>query len=145
MELTRVCGLIQMLHGKQDISVMADRGFTIRDQLSIINVGLNIPPFMEGRARLPSEEVQRGRKIASLRIHVERVIGRIKNYSILKDTLPLTLSRIANQIVSVCAWLVNFQMIPPFTEDEEDTDSYLLTQFSSDSDYDADTECSDAD
>ena len=66
-----------MLHGKQDISVMADRGFTIRDQLNIINVGLNIPPFMEGRARLPSDEVQRGRKIASLRIHVERVIGRI--------------------------------------------------------------------
>ena len=83
VELTRICGLIQTLHGKQDISVMADRGFTIRDQLSIINVGLNIPPFMEGRARLPSDEVQRGRKIASLRIHVERVIGRIKNYSIL--------------------------------------------------------------
>ena len=134
-----------MLDGKQDISVMADHGFTIRDQLSRISVGLNIPPFMEGRARLPSDEVQRGRKIASLRI--ERVIGRIKNYSILQNTLPLTLSRIANQIVSMCAWLVNFQtvLIPPYTEVEEDTDSYLLTQFSSDSDYDADTEFSDAD
>ena len=56
---------------------------------------------MEGRARLPSEEVQRGRKIALLRIHIEMVIGRIKNYSILKGTLSLTLSRIANQIVCV--------------------------------------------
>ena len=75
------------------------------------------------------------------------MIGRIKTYSILKGTLPLTLSRIANQIVSVCAWLVNFQnvLIPPYTEDEEDTDSYLLTQFSSESDYDADTELSDVD
>ena len=147
VELTRKCGPIQKLDGKQNISVMADRGFTIRDQLSTINVGLNIPPFMEGRARLLSEEVQRGRKIASLRIHIERVIGRIKNYSILKGTLPLTLSRIANQIVSVCAWLVNFQsvLISPYTEDEEDTDSYLLTQFSSESDYDADTELSDVD
>ena len=108
VQLTHTCGLIQNLNGKQNTSVMADHGFTIRDQLSTINVGLNVPPFMEGRARLPSEEVQRGRKIASLRIHVERVIGRIKNYSIIKDTLPLTLSRIANQIVSVCAWLVNF-------------------------------------
>ena len=72
VELTRKCGLIQKLDGKQNISVMADRGFTIRDQLSIINVGLNIPTFMEGRAHLPSEEVQRGRKIASLRVHVER-------------------------------------------------------------------------
>ncbi len=84
---------MEKLDGKQNISVKADRGFTIRDQLSAINVGLNIPPFMEGRARLPSQEVQRGRKIASLRIHVERLIGRIKNYWILKDTLPLTLSR----------------------------------------------------
>ena len=32
-ELTRVSGLIQKLDGKQNISVMADRGFTIRDQL----------------------------------------------------------------------------------------------------------------
>ena len=145
VELTRVCGIVQKLDGKENISVMADRGFTIHDQLGAIDVELNIPPFMEGRARLPSEEVLRGRKIASLRIHVERVIGRIKNYSILKDTLPLSLSRIANQIVSVCAWLVNFQpvLIPPYAENEEDTDAYLLTQFSSDTDYDADTELSD--
>ena len=32
---------------------------------------LNIPPFKEGRKQLPSEEIQRGRHIASLRIHVE--------------------------------------------------------------------------
>ena len=78
---------------------------------------------------------------------MERVIGRIKNYSILKDTLPLSLSRVANQIVCVCAWLVNFHpaLIPPSThgKEEEETDSYLLSQFSSDSDYDADTELSD--
>ena len=145
VELTRVCGFIEKLDGKQNISVMADRGFTVKDQLDAINVGLNIPPFMEGRDRLPSEEVQRGRKISALRIHVERVIGRIKNYSILKDTLPLSTSRIVSQIVCVCAWLVNFQkvLIPPYTESEEDTDSYLLNQFSSETDYDADTEFSD--
>ena len=70
---------------------------------------------MEGRKQLPADEVLRGRQIASLRIHVERVIGRIKNYIILKSTLPISMSRIANQIVSVCAWLVNFQavLIPP--------------------------------
>ena len=94
---------------------MADRGFTVRDQLKAIGVNLNIPPFMEGRGKLPAAEVLEGRKIASLRIHVERVIGRIKNYTILKGTLPITLSRMANQIVCVCAWLVNFQtaLIPP--------------------------------
>ncbi len=103
---------------------------------------------MQGRARLPAEEVQRGRKIAAVRIHVrihvERVIGRIKNFSILKNTIPLSLSRVANQIVCVCAWLINFQsvIIPPVSENEEETDSYLLNQFSSESEYDADTEFS---
>ena len=38
----------------------------------------------------------------------EGYIGRLKTYSILKGTLPNTLSRIANQVVSVCAWLTNF-------------------------------------
>ena len=50
VELTRVCGIVQKLDGKENISVMADRGFTIRDQLSAICVRLNIPPFMEGLA-----------------------------------------------------------------------------------------------
>ena len=45
------------------------------------------------------EDVQRGRHIASLRIHVERVIGRIKTYAILKGTMPNSLMRVANQYV----------------------------------------------
>ena len=40
VELTRECGIIQKLNGKQNISVMADQGFTIRDQLSDIGVEL---------------------------------------------------------------------------------------------------------
>ena len=47
----------------------------------------------------------------------------------------------------MCVWLVNFQnvLIPPYTEDEEETGSYLLTQFISESDYDAGSELSDID
>ena len=81
---------------------MADRGFTIQDQLDLIDVNLNIPPFLEGRGKLPAKEVLEGRKIASVRVHVERPINRIKCFNVLKGTLPITLSRIANQIVGVC-------------------------------------------
>ena len=72
IELTRVSGVVENLKGKQGISVMADRGITIQDQLNLINVDLNIPPFLEGRTKLPTEEVLEGRKIASVRVHVER-------------------------------------------------------------------------
>ena len=146
VELTRESGLIQALEGKPNISVMADRGFTIRDQLKAVNVELNIPPFMDGQVQLPTDKVLEGRKIASVRVHVERVIGRIKNFSILKGTLPITLSRTANQIVSVCCLLLNFQpvLIPPPTDSEDsDVDNYFKLYYSSNSDYDADSESSD--
>ena len=63
---------------------MADHGFTIKDQLEAIGVDLNIPPFLEGWAQLSSEDVSKGRSIASFRIHVERAIGRLKTFCILK-------------------------------------------------------------
>ena len=77
VELTRVSGYLETLNGKEGVSVMADRGFTVRDLLAEKGVTLNIPPFMDGKQQLEPEEIQRGRQIASLRIHVERTIGRI--------------------------------------------------------------------
>lgn len=142
VELTRVSGVMEKLKGKQQISVMADHGFNVHDQLKSINVDLNIPPFMDGRAQLPADEVLEGRKIASLRVHVERAINRIKNFNIIKGTLPITLSRIANQIVGVCCWLVNFQpvLIPPPAdhEDIDEVEEYFQSLYSSDTEYDAD-------
>ena len=58
VELTRVSGFLDTLDGKQGISIMADRGFTIQDLLDTRGVKLNMPPFMEGRKQLPSEEIQ---------------------------------------------------------------------------------------
>ena len=78
---------------------------------------------------------------------MERVIGRVKNYSILKGVLPPSMSRIANQIVYVCAFLVNFQpvLLPPLLDDatEMEVENYFESVY--DSDYDADTEFSDED
>lgn len=111
VELTRMSGFLESLQGKSGISIMADRGFTIKDMLQDVGVQLNIPPFMEGRQRLPAKEVQEGRQIAAVRIHVERAIGRIKTFSILKQTLPISLARLSNQIVCVCAYLSNFKPV----------------------------------
>ena len=94
---------------------MDDRGFTIKDQLGELGVELNIPPLLDGRTQLPPEDIKRGRSIASLHIHVERAIGRIKNFAILKGKFPLSMIRLLNQVVCVCAWLTNFQpiLVPP--------------------------------
>ena len=138
VELTRISGFLTCLEDKPGISIMADRGFTIKDMLQAIGVDLNIPPFMEGRQQLPASKVQEGRRIASVRIHVERAIGRIKTFNILKHTLPISLARLSNQIVFVCAYLSNFKpvLVPPEstmqTENEMDIDKYFEDMSDSD-------------
>lgn len=62
-------------------SVMADKGFTVEDLLPL-GVKLNIPPFLGSSKQMPAEEVIQTQEIASLRIHVERVINKIKNFHI---------------------------------------------------------------
>ena len=105
------------------------------------------PPFLEGHKQLPTEEVQKDRHIASLRIHVERAIGRIKNFAILKGTMPITMAHLANQIVCVCAWLTKFQpaLVPPPDLDGAETENEVEDYFQSvyESDFNGDCESSD--
>ena len=108
-ELTRQSGLLSLL--ERGDSVMADRGFDIIEDLAPIGVRLNIPPFLRGKSQLDSKELTETRRIASLRIHVERCMERLKNYHIFDGVMPLTLMDIADQIFFVCAVLTNFH--PP--------------------------------
>ena len=143
IELTRTSGFLTTLEDKPGISIMADRGFTIKDLLKDLNIGLNIPPFLDGRQQLPPTEIETGRKIASLRIHVERAIGRMKTFTILKETIPISMARITNQIVCVCAFLTNFMpALVPLPQDSSDSDveEYFeqLSAYDSESDGDSD-------
>ena len=95
---------------KPNDEVMADRGFEIEGTLTPLGVKLTIPDFKgQGRAQLSELEGKRSEKIAEARIHVERAIQRIKCYHILDRELRLTMASLADQIFTVCAYLVNFQ------------------------------------
>ena len=91
--LTKKSGLLELLE-KGD-SVMADRGFNIQDDLTPLGVKVNIPPFLKGKTQLEPEELVETRRIASLRIHVERAMERKKNYHIFDGTLPSSLTDMA--------------------------------------------------
>ena len=77
---------------------MADRGFDIMDDLAPCGVKLNIPPFLRGRSQLDQRELIKTRRIASLRIHVERCMERIKNFHIFDGVMPLSLMDVADQM-----------------------------------------------
>ena len=87
-------------------SVMADKGFQIQDILPL-GVTLNIPPFLGGDSQMSAEDVVRTQQIASLRIHVERAINKIKNFRIWQRVVPLSLFGVVNQMWIVCAFMCN--------------------------------------
>ena len=88
---------------------MADRGFEIQDLLASTKVYLNIPPFMRSKDQLNPDEEDETREIASVRIHVERAIERVKNFNILKQILPNSMAEDVDKIWKVCCLLPNFK------------------------------------
>ncbi|CAC5397117.1 unnamed protein product [Mytilus coruscus] len=70
--------------------IMADRGFTIDDLLFPLRVKLNIPALTKNKPQLSVEDMTTRRRIARVRIHVERVFRRLKVFKILSGTVPVS-------------------------------------------------------
>lgn len=106
-EIVTRSGFLNLPFNRGD-SVMADKGFTIQDLLPL-GVSLNIPPFLGSKGQMSAAEVVETQSIASVRIHVERAINKIKNFHIWDSVVPFTLFGVVNQMWAVCAMLCNFQ------------------------------------
>ena len=90
-------------------SIMADKGFDLQDFFDPYMVTINIPTFFRKKNRMSAGTVLKDRKIASKRVHVERIIGLAKTFKILKDPMNNTESSLATQIIKVCFFLCNFR------------------------------------
>lgn len=122
--LTENCGFLNNL--KPGDLVMADRGFTIEESLGLYQAKLAIPAFTRGKSQLDPFDVEKTRGIANVRIHVERVIGLLRQkYTILQSTLPIDFLMcsdkdtikcpMVDRMVRVCSALTNLcPTIVPF-------------------------------
>ena len=90
-------------------SIMADKGFNVQDLFEKQFVTINIPTFFKRKNRLSHNTVMKDRRIASKRVHIERIIGLAKTFKILKSPLNKTESALATQIIRVCFYLCNFR------------------------------------
>ena len=88
---------------------MADRGFTVQEYLGEIGIELIIPSFLQGRNQLTESKAICSQHIANERIHVERMIQRLKTWHIFDRVIPVNMLGSLNQIMTVCAFLSNFQ------------------------------------
>lgn len=111
-ELTKMSHVIDYLDPGDD--VMADKGFDIQDDFAAKGVTVNIPSFLKGKTQFSKEEMEHNKKIASLRIHVERCIERMKNWHMFDSRIPITLAPVASDMFIIIGALTNF--LPPLID-----------------------------
>ena len=90
-------------------SIMVDKGFNVQDIFAPHDIAINIPTFLKHGNQFTSKQLANDRKIASKRVHVERVIGLAKTYKILTVPLSDVLITLGTEIVFVCFMLCNFR------------------------------------
>ncbi|KAJ8671839.1 hypothetical protein QAD02_003098 [Eretmocerus hayati] len=88
--------------------VMADKGFNIQDLFAAYDVTCMIPTFMK-HGYIPHKKILRDRNLAKHRIHIERVIGLVKTFTILSSRLHHNYVPLASEILQVCVMLSNFK------------------------------------
>ena len=85
-------------------NILADSGFTFKEQLASLGATLKFPHFTKKKSQLSGKEVDTSRQLSSVRIHVEMVIGQVKNIHMLRNIVPLTqMDLLDNIMVIVCA------------------------------------------
>lgn len=89
--------------------LLADRGFMNFSILSTKGVGMFVPPKGKRNQGFSVQNVLDTRKIANKRIHVERVMSRIKAYSWLKKTVRASQVDLISDVVSIVCNLCNLQ------------------------------------
>ncbi|ROL48786.1 THAP domain-containing protein 11 [Anabarilius grahami] len=96
--------------------VLADRGFLVKESIQRCQAELKIPAFTRGKKQLDPVDLENTRCLASLRIHIERVIGVLRQkYTVLQSTVPISFTDIdrendvtyLDKIVSICCALTN--------------------------------------
>ena len=101
----RRCGILDKL--KRDDKVMTDKNFSNKDDFMIGGVELITPEFRKKDIQFTVAKNVINAEVSNARIHVERVIGRIKDFKILPGPIPLTLADLIDPIFTDCGCLVN--------------------------------------
>ena len=111
--LTLNCGFMDIVQRGE--AILADRGFPIREEALLRGVDVIIPPGKRGQDQMPMDDVQKTKDIANRRIYIENAIGRLKQFRLLKQELPISLLHCADDIVTICAAVCN--ILPPLVKE----------------------------
>jgi len=117
-ELVRQSGFLNVLQDllaigfiQENDAILSDKGFTISDDLKTLNLQLNIPPFTSSTEQMSKAEVVKTQTIAKHRIHIERLIAKIKKYKIISNRIPTYMFGSIDKLWTVCCFLTMFDYV----------------------------------
>lgn len=103
-ELFKQSGVAEKL--TEDMAAMVDKGFLISD---CCKCKVYCPPFLSKQKQMPAYQVKETQATARLRVHVERVIRRIKQNKHFDGIITLSHVYNINQLFAVACMLSNYQ------------------------------------
>ncbi|KAJ8014743.1 hypothetical protein DPEC_G00018890 [Dallia pectoralis] len=106
-ELFRLSGIIPLL--SPDMAVMVDKGFRVEN---LVPGKLHRPAFRSNKEQMAAQDVLETQSIARMRVHVERLIRRVKENKRFDTVIPLSISGSISQLFTVACILCNYQNGP---------------------------------
>ena len=94
--------------------VLFDKGFNVQNLFLCCQVTCVLPPFVQGKRQFTRSEVYHGKCIARARIHIERVMGILKEFRLLDHKLPLSMVDLCDHILNIAGSIMNLQ--PPLVK-----------------------------
>lgn len=88
------------------MSMQTKASILIPDDFAAKRMTVNVPSFLKGKTQFSQEEMET-KQIASLRIHVERFIERMKNWHIFDSRIPITLAPVASDMFVIKGAVTN--------------------------------------
>ncbi|XP_041667986.1 uncharacterized protein LOC121525865 [Cheilinus undulatus] len=103
-ELFRQSGIAELL--TEDMAVMVDESFLISD---CCKCKVYCPVFLSKQKQMPAYQIRETQAVARLRVHVERVIRRIKENKLFDGIIELSHVYNVNKLFTVACLLSNYQ------------------------------------
>ncbi|XP_067287719.1 uncharacterized protein [Pseudorasbora parva] len=106
-ELLKKSGIVSLL--KPGMAVMVNKGLFVDD---CVPCKVYRPACLLNQEELPANEIRETQSIARLRIHIERLICRVKQHKLFDTVIPLSITGTINQLYTVACLLINYQNGP---------------------------------
>lgn len=106
-EILKQSGIVTLMD--PSMAIMVDEGFVVEDCLPC---KVHIPTFLSKSLQLSGPEVRKIQSTARLRVHLERLIHRVKEHKIFSTVIHFSITGSINQLYTVACLLANYQNRP---------------------------------